>query len=276
VGLTQLTITALFVCAALSLIMTLAWLAQQKSRNSGWVDVSWALGVGVTAVIAVLMPLQHGWLHWRQVAIAMIAACWSLRLGLHIARRTRATTDDPRYRDLIKQWGVDAPRRMFWFLQSQATVGALLSLSVATAACNQNPIVRIQDMVGLVILLIAIVGEAVADRQLAVFRADPINRKSICDVGLWAWSRHPNYFFEWLFWVAFPVVAIDLSGHNPYGWLSLAAPICMYWVLVYVSGIPPLEAHMRCSRGEAFREYQNRTSAFFPCPPALHAGKRLR
>jgi steroid 5-alpha reductase family enzyme len=256
--------------------MTLAWLAQQKIGNSGWIDVSWSLGVGVTAVVAVLMALQHGWLHWRQVVIAMIAACWSLRLGLHIARRTRAATDDSRYRDLIKQWGADAPRRMFWFLQSQAIVGALLSLSVAIAASNQNPVVRVQDLVGLVIFLIAIVGEAVADRQLAAFRANPANRRSICDVGLWAWSRHPNYFFEWLFWVAFPIFAIDLSGHNPYGWLSSAAPICMYWVLVRVSGIPPLEAHMRRSRGEAFREYQNRTSAFFPFPPALHAGKRPR
>jgi steroid 5-alpha reductase family enzyme len=272
VSLIQLAITALCVYAASSLIMALAWLAQQKSGNSGWADVSWSLGVGVTASFAVLVPLQHGWLHWRQIAIAMVVACWCLRLGLHIARRTRATTDDPRYRDLIKQWGADAPRRMFWFLQSQAIVGALLSLSVAIAAQNPNPIVRVQDLVGLALLLGAIVGEAVADRQLTVFTSDPANRKSICDSGLWAWSRHPNYFFEWLFWVGFPVVAIDFSGHNPYGWLSLAAPICMYWVLVCVSGIPPLEAHMLGSRGEAFREYQRRTSAFFPIPPARRPG----
>ncbi len=271
-SLIQLVITALCVFAASSLIMALAWLAQQKSGNSGWVDVSWSLGVGVTAIFAVLVPLHHGWLHWRQIAIAIVAACWCLRLGLHIARRTRAAADDPRYRDLIKQWGADAPRRMFWFLQSQAIVGALLSLSVAIAAHNPNPIVRVQDLVGIALLLGAIVGETVADRQLTVFRSDPANRKAICDIGLWAWSRHPNYFFEWLFWVGFPVVAIDLSGHNPYGWLSLAAPICMYWVLVCVSGIPPLEAHMLRSRGEAFREYQSRTSAFFPIPPDRHTG----
>jgi steroid 5-alpha reductase family enzyme len=161
---------------------------------------------------------------------------------------------------------------MFWFLQSQAVVGALLALSVAIAAYNPNPIVRVQDLVGLGLLFGAIVGEAAADRQLTVFRSDPANRKAICDIGLWAWSRHPNYFFEWLFWLGFPVVAIDLSSHNPYGWLSLAAPICMYWVLVYASGIPPLEAHMLRSRGEAFREYQARTSIFFPIPPTRRTG----
>jgi steroid 5-alpha reductase family enzyme len=276
VSLTQLTITALFVCATLSLIMTVAWLAQQKSSNSGWVDVSWSLGVGVSAVIAVLLPFQHGWPHWRQIAVAMVAAGWSLRLGLHIAQRTRAAADDPRYRDLIKQWGVDAPRRMFWFLQSQAIVGALLSLSVAIAASNQNPAVRFQDIVGLAIFITAIVGEAVADHQLATFRADRTNHGLICDVGLWSWSRHPNYFFEWLFWLAFPIIAIDFSGQNPFGWFASAAPICMYWVLVHVSGIPPLEAHMQRSRGEAFLDYQMRTSTFFPCPPGLRGMTRLR
>jgi steroid 5-alpha reductase family enzyme len=271
-SLIQLAITTLCLCAALSLIMTLAWLTQQRSGNSGWVDVSWSLGVGVTAVFAALLPLQHAWPHWRQVAIAVAAACWCLRLGVHIERRSRDIADDPRYRDLINQWGADASRRMFWFLQSQAIVGALLSVSVAIAAHNPNPILRLQDLVGLALLLVAIVGEAVADHQLTVFRSGPANRKAICDVGLWAWSRHPNYFFEWLFWVGFPVIAIDLSGHNPYGWLSLVAPICMYWLLVRVSGIPPLEAHMLRSRGEAFREYQRRTSAFFPIPPARPTG----
>jgi len=88
----------------------------------------------------------------------------------------------------------------------------------------------------------------------------------VCDIGLWRWSRHPNYFFEWLFWLAYPLIAIDLAGYNPYGWLALLAPICMYWVLVYVSGIPPLEEHMLRSRGETFRAYQLRTRAFFPFP----------
>ncbi len=226
-----------------------------------------SLGVGVTAALAILLPLQHSWLQWRQVAIAMVVACWCLRLGLHIARRTRTAADDPRYRDLIKQWGAAAPRRMFWFLQSQAIVGALLSLSVAIAAHNPNPTVRLPDLFGLALLLGGIFGEAVADRQLTVFKSDPANREAVCDLGLWAWSRHPNYFFEWLFWVGFPIIAIDFSGYNPYGWLSLAAPICMYWILVFVSGIPPLEAHMLRSRGEIFRKYQDRASAFFPIPP---------
>ena len=133
---------------------------------------------------------------------------------------------------------------MFWFLQSQAAVGALLALSIALAAHNANPVVRMQDLVGFALLVVAVVGEAIADRQLRLFTSNPSNRAAVCDVGLWSWSRHPNYFFEWLSWLAYPIVAIDLAGHNPYGWLALAAPVSMYWVLVHVSGIPPLEKHM--------------------------------
>ena len=263
----HLAITALWVFAALSIFMAAAWLAQRRSGNSGWVDVSWSLGVGASAAIAALLPLREGWPNLRQFAIAIVAMCWCLRLGFHIARRTLSGKDDPRYRNLIDQWGVDAARRMFWFLQSQAIVGALLSVSMAIAAHNPNPTLRLQDLGGLAVLLVAVIGEAIADRQLAVFRADSARRRAICNLGLWSWSRHPNYFFEWLFWLGVPILAIDFSGHYPLGWVTLGAPICMYWILVHVSGIPPLESHMLRSRGDAFREYQNRTSAFFPFPP---------
>ena len=123
------------------------------------------------------------------------------------------------------------------------------------------------------VLVVAILGEAIADAQLRRFRAVPANRDRICDVGLWKWSRHPNYFFEWLGWLAYPIIAIDLTGAYPWGWVALAGPICMYWLLVHVSGIPPLEAHMRARHGERYRAYQARTSAFFPIPQAAPVEK---
>jgi len=262
----QLAVGTLVVAAALSLIMASAWYIQQKSGNSGWVDVTWSLGVGGIAFIASIAPLEHGWPQWRQIAVAVLAASWCLRLGLHIAKRTSASADDPRYRNLILQWGCDAARRMFWFLQSQAAVGIILVISILLAAHNSNPSLRIQDLIGLAILTAAIVGEGIADHQLRAFKGGSRNRNAVCNVGLWRWSRHPNYFFEWLLWFAYPIIAIDFAGYNPYGWLALTAPACMYWVLVHVSGIPPLEEHMLRSRGNAFRAYQKRTRPFFPLP----------
>jgi steroid 5-alpha reductase family enzyme len=111
----------------------------------------------------------------------------------------------------------------------------------------------------------ALLGAALADEQLRRFRANSANRGKICDRGLWSWSRHPNYFFEWLGWVAFPLIA--LSGGDLIGLTAFAAPILMYVLLAHVSGVPPLEAHMKRSRGAAFEAYCARVNVFFPGPP---------
>ena len=145
---------------------------------------------------------------------------------------------------------------------------ASFSLSSIAAAAHRPGIrLDLRDALGVVLFAVAALGERAADRQLARFGGDPKNKSKICDVGLWGYSRHPNYFFEWLVWVAFAIIAIAPVGHYPWGWFGLAAPVLMYVLLVHVSGIPPLEAHMLRSRGDAFRLYQARVNAFWPGPP---------
>jgi steroid 5-alpha reductase family enzyme len=141
----------------------------------------------------------------------------------------------------------------------------VLAVSLALAAHRPDVAPDLRDMAGVALFALALVGEAVADRQLSRFAKDPRNRGRVCEVGLWAWSRHPNYFCEWLVWVAFALIAFDPGW--PWSWIALAAPILMYVLLVHVSGVPPLEAHMLRSRGGAFRAYQARVNAFFPGPP---------
>jgi steroid 5-alpha reductase family enzyme len=263
----QFAIMSAFVTATLAAVMASAWRIQQTSGNSGWVDVSWTFGVGGAGCVASLLPFDSApWPTWRQLVVAVLVVAWSLRLGLHIAARTNASGDDPRYHQLVIEWEADASRRMFWFLQSQAAVGAILAVSVGLAAQNPDPSLRIQDIAGILLLAVALAGEAISDQQLRAFKAGSANQHAICDIGLWRWSRHPNYFFEWLAWLAYPVIAIDLSGVNPWGWFAILAPACMYWVLVHVSGIPPLEGHMMRTRGDAFRSYQRRTRPFLPLP----------
>ena len=247
----------------MSLIMAAAWWVQWKSGNSGWVDTIWSFGTGATALASALVAPGEPW-HWRQILVAVLVACWSLRLGLHIATRTRAISDDPRYRRLIAQWGARARWKMFWFLQTQALASVPLVAAISLAARNPDPSLRALDIGAIVLLITALLGEATADRQLRKFNRAHARLAAVCDVGLWRYSRHPNYFFEWMAWLAYPLFAIDLAGYNPYGWLALSAPILMYWLLVHVSGIPLLEEHMSQTRGEAFRDYQRITPAFFP------------
>jgi len=254
--------------AVQSLIMAAAWKVQETTLNTGWIDVFWTLGTGSVAFIASLVPLSSDPPSpERRILAAGLVALWSLRLGQHILMRTLSAGDDPRYRRWIIQWGTDASRRMFWHLQTQAAVALIFEIAVVLAAHNARPGLGVQDAAGFAILIAAIAGEAVADRQLREFKAEAAHRGKICDIGLWSWSRHPNYFFEWICWLAYPVIAINFSGYNPFGWFALAAPAFMYYILMYVSGIPPLEEHMLLKHGEVFRAYQRQTSAFFLLPP---------
>jgi steroid 5-alpha reductase family enzyme len=252
---------------ALSAIMSFAWLVWRRSRNSGWVDTTWTFGLGAVGLAGALSACLLDMPTARQVLVAVMITLWSSRLGFHIAHRSAGITDDPRYATLIRDWGSGAMRRMLFLLQKQALVTIPLALSMVLAAFNPISELRPQDWLGVGILLLGIGGEALSDYQLRQFRADPAHHGRICDTGLWGWSRHPNYFFEWFGWLAYPLFAIDLGGGNPWGYAAIAGPICMYWLLVHVSGIPPLEAHMQERCGDEFHAYQARTNAFFPAPP---------
>ena len=251
--------------ATLAILMAGAWVVQQRTGNSGWVDTIWTFSLGLVGAGSALWPVTGTAPNARQWLVAALVATWALRLGTHIAVRTAGTTDDPRYAAFAKEWGADSPRKMFFFLQNQGFASIPLVFAIFAAARFPGEALRLQDYLGALILLTGIAGEALADAQLKEFRNDPGNKGFVCDAGLWRWSRHPNYFFEWFCWLAYPVIAV--SAGYLWGWAALLAPVFMYWILVHVTGIPPLEAQMLRSRGERYRAYQSRTSAFFPLPP---------
>jgi steroid 5-alpha reductase family enzyme len=255
----------LIVTIALSAAMGAAWLVAERTGRSGWIDAIWTFATGLAGMALALLPASSAAL--RPLLVAGLAGLWSLRLGLHIVVRTTHGGDDPRYRQLRAEWGDKASGRLFWFLQVQAAAALVLVLSVAAAAHRPDIGLDLRDALGVALFAVAVFGERAADRQLARFGGDPKNKSKICDAGLWGYSRHPNYFFECLVWVSFAIIAIAPGGHYPWGWLGLAAPVLMYVLLVHVSGIPPLEAHMLRSRGDAFRIYQARVNAFWPGPP---------
>jgi len=257
------------IAVSLSVLMAGASLVQQRTGNSGWVDTIWTFSLGLVGAGSALWPVAGAAPNARQWLVAALVAAWSLRLGTHIAIRTRGIADDPRYAAFAKAWGADSPRKMFLFVQNQAFASIPLVFAIFVAARFPGEALRPQDYLGVLILLAGIAGEGLADAQLKRFREQPSNKGRVCDVGLWRWSRHPNYFFEWFGWLAYPVIALsfDYPPSYPWGWVTLLAPIFMYWILVHVTGIPPLEAQMLQSRGDRYRAYQSRTSAFFPLPP---------
>ena len=263
-------ISVLTVLVFMSAVMAAGWVVVTRTGNAGWTDVFWTFGTGAAGVACALIPLAgQAWPTPRQGLVAALVAIWATRLGLYIALRVTVSPEDARYARLRQDWGPRFNRNAFWFLQAQAPTTALLSLSILLAARRPFPTeLRIIDLIGAAILAVAIAGETLADRQMRRFKSDRANHGKVIDTGLWGWSRHPNYFFEWLGWIAYPVMAVDLSGAYPAGWLALAGPAFMYLILTRLTGVPPLEDAMVRSKGEAYRAYQARTSAFLPLPPS--------
>lgn len=250
----------MIIAGGISLAMTGAWIAQRATGKSGWIDTIWSAAVGLGGIFAAVSaegPFA------RRMTVILVVAAWALRLAWHIGARTKGGGEDPRYAKLMEDWGASASLRLFIFLQVQAFAAFVLVFAVYLAALNDKAYPSITDIVAVVLAAAALAGEAMSDAQLSRFRRRPEAKTEICETGLWRYSRHPNYFFEWLFWCCLPLFAITSS---PISLLALLAPALMYWLLVHVSGIPPLEEHMLRSRGDKFRALRQRVNAFFPGP----------
>jgi steroid 5-alpha reductase family enzyme len=245
--------------AVMVAVMAALWLLQRRTANAGWVDVGWSAGVGLVGVLAA--ALGNGWVPRRLLAGAMIAL-WSARLALYILRRVLAEPEDGRYTRLRAEWGDAAQRRLFVFYQAQAVLAALFALPVWVIAADPRPGWGARELAAVVVWLVAVAGEGLADRQLARFRSHPANRGRTCTAGLWRYSRHPNYFFEWVHWWSYVV----LAAGAPLWWLTLAGPALMLYFLLKVTGVPATEARALLSRPD-YAEYQRTTSAFVPWFP---------
>jgi steroid 5-alpha reductase family enzyme len=250
--------------AVMVAVMAGLWLVQRRTANAGWVDVGWSAGVGIVGALAA--ALGAGWPARRLLVGAMIAL-WSLRLAAYILRRVLSEPEDGRYTRLREEWGAAAQRRLFVFYQAQAVLAVLFALPVWVAAADPRHGWGARDVTAVLVWLVAVAGESLADRQLARFRSDPGNRGRTCAAGLWRYSRHPNYFFEWVHWWAYVV----LAAGAPWWWLTLAGPALMLFFLLKVTGVPATEARALLSRPD-YAEYQRTTSAFIPWFPRRRSG----
>lgn len=250
-------LATLWVLAAIA--QSLGWLWQRKHSNAGIVDAIWAASVGVGAVLFAVLGDGAA---LPRVTLAALGGLWGLRLAAHLWRRVRGEEEDGRYAALRERWGGDQ-RKWFAFFQFQALLGAFFSLPFLAVAHSPVDRFTIWWVAGIAIWIGSVAGEAVADAQLARFRADPANRGRTCRDGLWRYSRHPNYFFEWLHWFAYVLLAIG----SPWWWLAWAGPVVMYVFLRWISGIPYTEAQALRSRGEDYRRYQRATPMLIPWFP---------
>jgi len=237
-----------------------AWWLQLRTRNAGLVDPIWAFTLGLLAVIYAAAGSAPP---ATRLALGIMGASWGLRLGLHLWLRNAGKPEDFRYAQFREQWGEAADRNMFWFFQFQNVFTLLLSASaflpVAFRAANPPAAAFV---LAALIWIVAVAGEGLADRQMERFRADPANRGKVCRDGLWGYSRHPNYFFECVHWLAYA----PLAAGAPWGGAAFVAPAVMAALLMKLSGVPLLEDEM-IKRKPDYIEYIRTTNALIPWPP---------
>lgn len=252
----QILIGALFVVG----LMSLLWFIQRRTKNAGIVDVAWSGAIGALGLF--FAASAGGDVNRRLIAGSLIGL-WSLRLTVYLFRRVVGHHEEGRYATLRANWGDDADRRFFRFYQMQAIAAFLFALPLLVIAWNPSPLSPLTLAASVSIWAIGVGGLSLADRQLERFKSDPKNSGKTCRTGLWRYSRHPNYFFEWIHWWAY----LPLAVFAPFWWIALVIPLLLLYFVLFVTGIPPTEAQAVASRGEDYRRYQQTTSAFVPWIP---------
>ncbi len=252
----QMILTAL---ALLVVLMTGLWVVGRRIDNAAVVDVGWGTGFAILALVYFI--LGDGFFD-RRLLMMILVVFWGIRLSLHLFfdRILSSRPEDGRYAELRKKWQPRAGAKMFLFYQFQAVLIVVLSLPFLFMALNAEAEILWIEWFGAALVVMGVAGESVADGQLRRFRKNPAHAGKVCQVGLWNYSRHPNYFFEWIVWVGYCTAALP----SPYGWASFNSVLIMAYILTRVTGIPMTEEQAIRTRGDAYREYQRTTSIFVP------------
>lgn len=243
------------------LTMFILWGIYTRQKNAGIVDIGWAAGFILTMIAYFFLGYGS---FWKTLLLLIMVIIWAGRLGYYLAERFFIhQEEDPRYSELKHRWGESYSDFKFLVLfVFQGVLVTILSLPFLLVACCPNPTWTGWEIIGILFWGIGVAGEAYADEQLKKFKAE--NHEGVCTKGLWAYSRHPNYFFEWITWIGFAFFALSSTA----GIFAFISPILMYYFLRHISGIPLTEAHLLATKGEDYKRYQEATSEFFPWFPA--------
>lgn len=243
-------------------ILFLTWAYAVKIKNFGIVDAIWAFCFVIHAAIFDLFT--EGYTN-RKILFLSMLVIWSCRLGFYLAKRIAShhPKEDTRYINLRADYKENFKLRFLLFYFYQAVSVSFLTLPFIFVFQNTTPEISNLEWLGAALWGVAVFGEAIADYQMNAFRLNPANTGKVCDIGLWKYSRHPNYFFESLIWWSYFIFMLATPGLI---W-SIYVPLAMLFLLLKVTGVPPSETQSLKSRGEAYRRYQERTSVFIPWLP---------
>ena len=247
-------------CLAVTVMMALIWLIHLRNDDATIVDMGWGFGFAMMAAIFIVRGA--GWTQ-RNILLLVLLLLWGARIIFFIFRRMHQEGhEDKRYAMFRRKWGKRARMNFFKLFEFQALLQMIVVLPVLCVAFNPRTGLNAWELTAALIFVIGLVGESITDEQLRTFQNDADNRGKVCRIGLWAYSRHPNYFFEIVIWTAVYLYALATPG----GWLTVVSPLTIVFIILKITGIPLAEQQSLKSRGEEYRRYQETTSVLIPLP----------
>lgn len=253
---TAFTQTLIWAAGSMAVALLITYGIAKLVRRHNVIDVTWGLLFCCVAVASFVVSSGHGDDLRRWLLLAM-TVLWGSRLALHMAVRSRGHGEDPRYAKMLEGRGELSTFLTVYVLQG--VIAFIVAMPLVVGSLISAPM-GLLGYSGVLVWLVGIVFEAVGDRQLAAYKADP-DRGPVMDSGLWRYTRHPNYFGDACVWVGIFLVAAE---HWP-GILTILSTALMVYLLAFGSGKRVLERHMAERPG--YRAYMRRTSGFFPLPP---------
>lgn len=246
-------------------IMAVCWLIVTYNQRAGLVDVAWSFCIALNVMIVAF------WLDTAPLSVRIFIGCassiWFLRLTWHLLRRYwHESEEDRRYANMRRAMGQFKLLGFLAFFMFQAGLAILFSYPMlsllSTTVIQWSEWTHWALIAAAIMMLLAFIGESTADQQLYRFKQKPEHHGKTMDQGLWKYSRHPNYFFEWLHWFAYPILGLAAGQY-----LLWIYPLLMWAFLYYITGIPFSEQQALRHRGQNYRDYQQRTSMFIPWQP---------
>jgi steroid 5-alpha reductase family enzyme len=248
--------------AAIVAVLAVTFVAALVAGKHSVIDTAWGLLFCAAAIMTYIASNGHGDTV-RRTLLLVLPLAWGLRLAAHIGRRSRGRPEDPRYARMLARAGGN-PR--LYALRSIYALQGLLALVIASpillGSFEPAP-VHVTAWIGVAVKVVGVAFEAVGDAQMERWRADSSHRGKVIDVGLWRYTRHPNYFGDACVWWGIFLIAADAWP----GVVTIYAPLLMTLLLTKGSGVRVLEQHMAGRDG--WNDYAARTSVFVPLPPAI-------
>ncbi|KTC87467.1 MULTISPECIES: DUF1295 domain-containing protein [Legionella] len=238
----------------LVLQMSFVWIVYRLLKNPSVVDASWSIGLMMSGLIYLeSMPKTP-----RTTVASALLILWALRLAGYLwYTRIHQGHLDKRYTELSNNWKINQSLGFFLNFQLQGLLIFIISFVFYLISNSNSATLTLTDRIAIGMVIVGIIGETVADLQLYRFKIG--HKGSVCDIGLWNYSRHPNYFFDWLTWLGFTLFAFQ--SHK--GYFGIVSPLVLYLIFTQITG-PLTERGSVQSRGQTYIDYQKQTSMFFP------------